>query len=148
MLIEQRHRMATMKQNYVRWITNHLKAVVNGNYTGACSCFLLVADGRYRKWANTFIYNVDIVSRKWAEFFLSPIEKSVHLDYADPKHDVLFQPVRSAYTRTKSILHVMMNTCLLLTENQLMFCRLTKCILLKYMFSMLNRQTQSKNATF
>jgi hypothetical protein len=35
---------------------------------------------------------------------------------------------------------------LLQSNKQLMFCRLTKCILLKYMFTMLNRQTQSKNA--
>jgi hypothetical protein len=53
----------------------------------------------------------------------------------------------SAYTRTMCIPHVIMtDLVLLLSENQLMFCRLTNCILFKYTFTMLNRQTKSKNA--
>jgi hypothetical protein len=40
--------MAIMQVNHVWWITKHLKGVVNGNYAGAYSCFLLVADGKYR----------------------------------------------------------------------------------------------------
>jgi hypothetical protein len=62
--------MAIMQVSYVWWITKHLKGVVNGNYDGVCSCFLLsFTVNTENEQINTFIYD-DVVGGKMGGAYL------------------------------------------------------------------------------
>jgi hypothetical protein len=112
--------------------------------------FPFVNGCKYRKLADKNVYvRWCRGARKLSKLFLSPIEKRVliRLMMVWQCKAKKVTSVLSAYTRTISFRKLRWTLGTVTSEKQFMFCRLTKCNLLKCMFTLLNRQTQSKNAT-